>query len=134
MDKNYDIIYNGNLRCEAHHLRSGSVIETDAPVDNNGKGERFSPTDLLATALVTCVLTVVGIHFEKQGRQLKPIHCGTKKIMAANPRRIHEIVMEFDFGENKFTTEEVSHCPVSNSLSTDIKLTSNISGFYTSRS
>lgn len=137
MEKNYDIKYTGKLRCEATHLRSGSQIETDAPVDNNGKGERFSPTDLVATALVTCILTVVGIHFKKKGRELTPINVETKKIMAANPRRIQEIKMLFDFGENSFTPEEykvidhlVENCPVSDSLSKEIILTSNIPSFY----
>jgi putative redox protein len=137
MDKNYDITYKGSLRCEATHLRSGSQLETDAPVDNNGKGERFSPTDLVATALVTCILTVVGIHFKKKGRELKPIHVETKKIMASNPRRIQEIKMLFDFGDNEFTAKEfeiidglVSNCPVSNSLSKEIVLTSNVASFY----
>lgn len=137
MDKNYDIRYNGSLRCEAKHLRSGSEIETDAPVDNNGKGERFSPTDLVATALVTCILTVVGIHFKKKGRELSPIDVETKKVMASNPRRIQEIKMEFDFGDNEFTAEEykiidelVTNCPVSNSLSKEVVLTSNVASFY----
>jgi uncharacterized OsmC-like protein len=137
MQKNYDIKYKGNLRCEAVHLRSGSRLETDAPIDNNGKGERFSPTDLVASALVTCVLTVVGIHFEKKGKSLKPIECEAQKVMTSNPRRVKEIKINFDFGENKFSNEEykviesfVSNCPVSNSLSSEIVISSNVSSFY----
>ena len=95
MEKNYTVQYLGDLRCETEHLKSGSKLLTDAPVDNNGKGECFSPTDLVATALTTCILTVVGIHFRKQGRELTPIHCDVKKIMAANPRRIEEVMIHF---------------------------------------
>lgn len=113
------------------------MLETDAPIDNNGKGERFSPTDLVAAALVTCILTVVGIHFKNKGKMLKPIDCGAQKIMVANPRRIQEIKLEFDFGDNEFSPEEfklidhlVLNCPVSDSLSKDIVISSNVSSFY----
>lgn len=133
MDKNYTIAYKGDLRCEAVHLKSGSHLSTDAPTDNNGKGEKFSPTDLLATALTTCILTVMGIHFRKRGRELTDIHCDVKKVMASNPRRIEEIIIHFDFLENEFNEEEmdlikhlVHHCPVSESIAKEIKITTNL--------
>ena len=133
MDKNYTIQYKGDLRCEAQHLRSGSELTTDAPIDNNGKGEKFSPTDLVATALTTCILTVMGIRFRQKGRELTDIDCDVKKIMASDPRRIQEIIIYFDFKENKFNEGEmklikelVYHCPVSESLSKDIKITTNL--------
>lgn len=137
MQKNFDVTYKGNLRTNCVHLKSASSIETDAPTDNNGKGERFSPTDLVATALCSCMLTVIGIHFEKKGIQLTDIRCDVQKIMAANPRRIDEIIINFDFGANQFSDKEyqIIHkladtCPVSNSLSTDIKITTNLDSFY----
>ena len=133
MEKNYTIQYVGDLRCEARHLRSDSELATDAPIDNNGKGERFSPTDLVATALTTCILTVVGIHFRKKGRELTDIHCDVKKVMASNPRRIEEVIIHFDFKDNSFSDEEmheirhlVHNCPVADSLSPDLKITTNL--------
>jgi uncharacterized OsmC-like protein len=119
------------------HLKSGSIIETDAPTDNNGKGERFSPTDLVATALCSCMLTVIGIHFEKKGIHIKDIHFEVQKVMASNPRRIDEILINFDFGANQFSEKEfqiihkvADSCPVANSLSKDIKITTNLGSFY----
>lgn len=133
MNKNFDITYKGSLRCQAVHLKSGSEIETDAPIDNNGKGEKFSPTDLLATALTTCMLTVVGIHFKNSGKDLKDIRCEVEKIMKSDPRRVGEIKIEFDFGENNFTEAEkrtvkrlAEGCPVARSLSEDIIVSTNL--------
>ena len=137
MDKNYEIEYLGDLRCSAIHLKSGSKLDTDAPVDNNGKGEKFSPTDLLATALTTCILTVVGIRFKKNGRELTNITCDVKKVMAADPRRITEVIINFDFGSNVLSEEDyklieqlVHNCPVTASLSPDLTITTNIPSFY----
>lgn len=133
MEKNYTIHYKGDLRCEAIHERSGSDLITDAPIDNNGKGEKFSPTDLVATALTTCILTIAGIHFKKKGRELTEIRCDVKKVMASNPRRIQEIIIHFDMKDNAFNDEElhefrhiVHNCPVSHSLSSDLKISTNL--------
>lgn len=133
MEKNYTIHYKGDLRCEALHERSGSQLITDAPIDNNGKGEKFSPTDLVATALTTCILTIAGIEFKKKGKELTDIKCDVKKVMASNPRRIQEIIIHFDLLNNQLTEDElhefrhiVHHCPVSESLSADLKITSNL--------
>lgn len=85
------VIYEGNLRTVATHLQSGTQIETDAPVDNKGKGERFSPTDLVATALASCMCTLMGIAANTHDISIEGIVCEVEKIMAANPRRIAEI-------------------------------------------
>ncbi|UKN01728.1 OsmC family protein [Paracrocinitomix mangrovi] len=137
MEKKYDINYLGDLRCEALHIKSNTLIETDAPTDNNGKGEKFSPTDLVATALVTCILTVVGIHFEQEGRKISEIKCEVNKVMASNPRRIKEISIQFDFGSNSFShddlriiEEKVHHCPVTESLAKDIIISTNLKQLF----
>lgn len=83
------VVYNGELRTVCTHLKSGSSFETDAPTDNNGKGERFSPTDLMATSLATCMLTVMGIKARNtMGFDLKGMKAEVLKIMKADPRRV----------------------------------------------
>ena len=81
------IVYNGGLRTTCTHPRSGSSFETDAPVDNNGKGERFSPTDLMSTSLATCMITVMGIKARTMGFDLDGIKIAMLKIMKADTRR-----------------------------------------------
>jgi len=127
--------YNKDLTTEATHLFSGVELVTDAPLDNNGKAASFSPTDLVASALVSCMLTVVAINYQKKGLKLYPIKSKLEKIMASNPRRIVDIKIEFDLGENKFTDEDLKKfielihtCPVANSLSEKIKITTSILG------
>lgn len=118
------VVYQGNLRTEATHLRSGSAIETDAPVDNYGKGERFSPTDLVATALGACMVTTMGIVANKQGIKLGDVECEIEKIMVTNPRQIGEIKIKMSFtGDTVYTDEEKKTleiaaltCPVAESL------------------
>ncbi len=88
------VVYEGNLRTIATHLKSGTVIETDAPTDNNGKGERFSPTDLVATALASCMCTLMGIAANTHHINIDGIVCEVEKIMAANPRRIAEVKVQ----------------------------------------
>ena len=123
------IHYEGDLRCNATHLQSGTRIETDAPTDNQGKGERFSPSDIVATALGTCMLTIMGI----KARDLNVNLTGTKvditKIMTANPRRIGEIKVVIKFSENVQADETqrtileraAMTCPVFESLHPDMK-------------
>ena len=82
------VVYNGELRTTCTHLQSGSSFETDAPVDNNGKGERFSPTDLLATSLATCMLTVMGIKARSLGMDLQEMKAEVLKQMKTEPRRV----------------------------------------------
>jgi uncharacterized OsmC-like protein len=125
-----EIIYKGELRTDCKHLQSGTVIETDAPTDNNGKGERFSPTDLVATALGSCILTTMAIKMESE-IDLAGTKVEVTKVMAANPRRIGEIKVDIYFPENlqadnrqKTMLENLAHaCPVSKSLHPDLKQT-----------
>src|SRR3954468_7750973 len=87
--------YTGELRTSCTHLRSGNSFETDAPVDNNGKGERFSPTDLMATSLGTCMITVMGIKARSMGFDLNGVKIEVEKIMKAGPRRVGAINLFF---------------------------------------
>ncbi len=121
--------YLGQLRTESKHLRSQSKLITDAPVDNNGKGEAFSPTDLVATALGSCMMTIMGIHARKDDLPLQGTTLEITKIMAANPRRIAEIHVKIDFPQQLQLTEIQQEklkkvaltCPVALSLHPEIK-------------
>ena len=122
-------VYTGNLRTEAVHDQSGSKLVTDAPLDNHGKGEFFSPTDLLATALGSCMLTIMGISAEEYGYNLDGTTVETEKIMGTNPRRVVEVKITFNFPKgNNFTDRQkrviessARTCPVANSLHPDFK-------------
>ena len=124
-------VYTGNLRTEAIHDQSGSKLVTDAPLDNHGKGEFFSPTDLLATALGSCMLTIMGISAEEYGYNLDGTTVETEKIMGTNPRRVVEVKITFNFPKgNNFTDRQkrviessARTCPVANSLHPDLKKT-----------
>ncbi len=85
------VVYKGDLRTEATHLASGKTIITDAPVDNEGKGEAFSPTDLVATALASCIITVMGIVARRNDIEMDETTAEIEKIMSVNPRRIGEV-------------------------------------------
>jgi len=98
--------YLGNLRTENIHLQSGTKIVTDAPVDNRGKGESFSPTDLLATSLGNCILTIMGIRAMDNGIDIEGTELDITKIMADAPRRVDEVVMEFRFPAKGYTAEQ----------------------------
>ena len=121
------VVYTGDLRTTATHLRSGNTIETDAPVDNHGKGDRFSPTDLVATALATCIVTTIAIL--APSINIVGAECQVEKIMASNPRKIGEIVVTISFPESgPYTDEEkkrleliATTCPVHQSLHPDCK-------------
>ena len=119
--------YLGNKSTECLHIRSGSTIRTDAPVDNNGKGERFSPTDLVAAAQLSCMLTVMAIRAEKSGISFGRIQGDVKKVMASDPRRISEInvVIEvsesWDAKERQVMEKVAQECPVALSLNPKIK-------------
>ncbi|MEI6898856.1 MAG: OsmC family protein [Bacteroidota bacterium] len=122
--------YLGELRTEAQHVRSGNRLITDAPVDNQGKGEAFSPTDLLATALGSCMLTIMGIAANTHGFNIDGTLIGITKIMADNPRRVGEVVVEFSFPRNNYSEKEkimienaAKTCPVAKSLHPDLKQT-----------
>ena len=98
--------YLGDLRTENIHLQSGSKIITDAPCDNRGKGEAFSPTDLLATALGNCIMTIMGIKAMDNGINIVGTEIEITKIMASDPRRVDEVVLEFFFPKNNYTDDQ----------------------------
>ncbi len=119
------VLYQGQLRTQMTHLASGNQVITDAPVDNQGRGEAFSPTDLVATALASCAITIMGIAAQNHGFDLQ-VTANITKIMAANPRRIGEIRIEFlftgDYSDQQIRLLEhaARTCPVSLSLSQDL--------------
>jgi uncharacterized OsmC-like protein len=123
--------YNGGLRTSAQHLASGNTIITDAPLDNNGKGEAFSPTDLVCAALGSCMMTIMGIVANRASIDIEGMEISTVKIMAAEPRRIAEVVLTFTMPAGKTYTEKekamlenaARTCPVALSLHPDIKQT-----------
>lgn len=100
------VVYEGNLRTVCTHIKSGTVIETDAPPDNNGKGERFSPSDLVATALASCMLTIMGIKARDMQVELDGVKVEIEKIMATDPRRIGGINLTFHFPSHFKATEK----------------------------
>lgn len=106
MEKTIQTVYLGELRTEATHLRSGNKLITDAPIDNQGKGEAFSPTDLLATSVGTCILTIMGIKARVNGFNIDGATVNTWKIMSENPRRVAEVKMEFDFSMCTLTDKD----------------------------
>ena len=124
------ILYEGNLRCNALHLQSKSAIETDAPTDNRGKGERFSPTDLVCTALATCMVTTMAMKAADMGLELKDTSIDVQKHMGSDPRRIVKIDVEVRFAaalkleeKDKIILQRVGDtCPVVKSLHPDIEL------------
>ena len=125
------VIYEGTLRTVATHIKSDKKIETDAPIDNHGKGERFSPTDLLATSLASCMCTIMGIAANTHNIDINGTACDVEKIMADNPRRVAEIKvnMQFPDGKNysdkekKILEQAAVTCPVYLSLHSDLKKT-----------
>ena len=115
--------YEGQLRCLAHHGSSGTELETDAPADNQGKGERFSPTDLVATALSTCILTIMGIVAERHGWDLDGCEARVEKTMTNEPpRRIAKLTVWIELPEqldpqHKAVLQRAAEqCPVKRSL------------------
>jgi len=122
------IIYKGNLRCEAQHIQSGSVIETDAPSDNRGKGERFSPTDTLCVSLATCMLTTMGIKANDMNVDIDQAKAEVTKHMASDPRRVSKIEVTVSLPKNINEKDRIilertgNNCPVARSLHPDIEL------------
>jgi len=124
------VVYKGELRTELTHLQSGCIVENDAPTDNHGKGERFSPTDSVATAVGSCMLTTMGIKANSMGINLEGSKVEITKIMYAEPRRIGEIKAHLFFPESlklddkqKQILENTAHaCPVVKSLHPDLVL------------
>jgi len=121
------VVYKGSLRTEAVHSKSGNTLLTDAPVDNHGKGESFSPTDLLATAALTCMITVMGIAAEKNDINIGEVEGEVKKEMTQGPRRVSLLSIELHFSnhnlndsEKKLLQTTALHCPVTRSLHPEI--------------
>lgn len=119
-----DLAYEGSLRCRARHAPSGTELTTDAPVDNHGRGESFSPTDLVATALGTCILTTIAIVAERRGWDLAGSTARVEKRMVADPaRRIGELSVvvhlagTFDAEQRKLLVQTAHACPVHKTLS-----------------
>ena len=119
--------YVGELRTESTHLKSSNVIITDAPTDNNGKGNAFSPTDLVASALCSCMTTVMGICANKNQFDLPNSTAHVTKVMSSHPRRISKIIIEINFEKNNLSEQNIEKliavakgCPVAQSLSADL--------------
>ncbi|HMI60890.1 MAG TPA: OsmC family protein [Puia sp.] len=124
------VIYEGELHTVARHLQSGTEIETDAPTDNQGRGERFSPTDLVATALAACMATTMGIKSRDLQVELKGMKMSVLKIMKPDPRRIAGVNIVFEFPDNlqvdekqRAILERTAHtCPVMQSIHPDMEV------------
>lgn len=121
------LTYQGQLRCEATHGPSGKKLTTDAPVDNHGRGESFSPTDLCATALGACMATIMGIYAERHQIDLTEMTIDVEKHMVENPRRIGKLVVTFHMpagipDKHRSALERAAHtCPVHQSLHPEIE-------------
>ena len=121
--------YLGNLKCEAKHLRSGNLIRTDAPIDHCGKGENFSPTDLLATSLGSCLLTIMAIKARSNGWELENIYLNIEKIMTKNKeRKIAQLKIDIytpkELKKEKldFIKKASKDCPVTRNLSDSLSI------------
>ena len=123
----FEITYEGNLRTKAVHLESGSSLDTDAPKDNQGLGEKFSPTDLVCASLASCMLTIMGIAMQKYNIDLKGTTASVKKTMGTEPRMISRIDIIVNFPTSyddkiKIILERAANnCPVHKSLSNQIE-------------
>ena len=121
------VVYKGSLRTEAVHLGSNQKIVTDAPIDNHGKGAAFSPTDLVATSLASCMMTIMGIIAERNDIDIENATAEVEKVMGDKPRRISEIKIKFNFfskikqSDKEKLERAAKTCPVSNSLSKNLK-------------
>lgn len=127
------IEYVGGLRTECVHVKSGTKILTDAPTDNHGKGEFFSPTDLVATAYGSCMVSLIGIYCQSHDLDLTNGSVGVQKIMASEPRRIGELKINLDLSGNNWdelTQKKIQKvaetCPVAMSVSSEIIITLNV--------
>lgn len=123
------VSYEGDLLTHATHVRSQTTIVTDAPVDNKGKGSAFSPTDLLATSLLTCMITTMGIAAQQRGIDMGKVSGEVEKIMASGPRRVAELLVHIHMtnhtmnAEQKLLMEQIAeNCPVQKSIHPDIQV------------
>ena len=123
------VVYLGDLRTECTHIQSGTKIITDAPLDNQGKGEAFSPTDLLATSLASCIMTIIGIYCKNHGINFDSCTAEIEKIMGVNPRKVEKIIVHMDFTGNNWdssTLEKViiagKTCPVAKTIEDSVQI------------
>ena len=127
MSNQIEIVYEGNLRTRATHLASSTEILTDAPIDNQGKGEKFSPTDLVATALGSCMLTIMGITSNIHNINIDGALVKVEKIMGKDPRKIDQINLEIIFKSTVNSKDKVileraaKHCPVAKTLENNVE-------------
>ncbi len=133
MAKTSSFKYLGDLQIEVKHEKSGQIFMTDAPVDNNGKGSAFSPTDLLATSLGICMVTIMGMASQTHGFSMAGVRGEVTKIMASDPRRVDEIIVDLYFPNNGYTEKEkkiinqiTKTCPVAYSLHPNLKQLVNV--------
>ncbi|HSQ43976.1 MAG TPA: OsmC family protein [Ginsengibacter sp.] len=125
------ILYTGNLRCEAEHIQSETIIETDAPTDNRGKGEKFSPTDLLCVSLATCMLTTMAIKASDLKVDITDAKANVIKHMFSNPRRVGKIEVIVTLPPNgserdrQVLEQTGNNCPVIKSIHPDIEVVIN---------
>lgn len=129
-----EVAYLGGLRTKCTHVKSGTEIITDAPIDNKGKGEAFSPTDLVATAYASCMITIIGIYCNEHNIRFDHAKASIQKIMESNPRRIGKIVIELDLSGNGWddlTAEKAIRagkaCPVAKTLGDNVEVEFSIS-------
>jgi uncharacterized OsmC-like protein len=123
------VVYLGDLRTECTHIQSGTKIITDAPLDNQGKGEAFSPTDLLATSLASCMMTIIVIYCKNHGINFDSCTAEIEKIMGVNPRKVEKIIVHMDFTGNNWdssTLEKViiagKTCPVAKTIEDSVQI------------
>ncbi|MDL2330919.1 OsmC family protein [Odoribacter sp. OttesenSCG-928-A06] len=124
------VTYLGDLRTECEHLQSGMKITTDAPTDNQGKGEAFSPTDLCATSLAACMVTIMGIYANTMKIDIVGTDIEVTKVMGTEPRRIAEVILTFHMPDKSYSDKErkaleraALSCPVHYSLGENVKKT-----------
>lgn len=128
MNPGMTITYQGELRNRAEHIQSGNTLITDAPTDNHGKGEAFSPTDLLCTSLASCMITLMGITANSKGIHLGKVEASIEKVMYSEPRRVGEIHIHLMVENKEYSDKEKAilenaalTCPVAKSIHPDIK-------------
>ena len=125
------VYYSSELRTESTHLQSGETYITDAPIDNEGKGDAFSPTDIIATGLANCMLTIMGIVAKRKSLDIEGTKAEVTKIMGTEPRRISEIKIDFFFPKSydknskQLLQTAAINCPVAKSLANDLTQTIN---------
>lgn len=122
-----EVVYTDNLRTRATHLQSGNSLITDAPTDNQGRGEAFSPSDLMATSLLSCMMTIIGILANRKGWDISGMKGTVQKHMADQPRRVHKIEIQLSIpdrnwseADRKMIEQAAKNCPVALSLHPDI--------------